>query len=88
MRHNFVEDSNFTVDMPFGEFIRKKRRLLGMNQTDFGALFGISKEAISKWELGATSPAIETARQILKILGADLEIINKGEIEVNSEDGN
>lgn len=81
MRHNFVEDDNFTTDMAFGEYIRKKRRLLGLNQKDFGNMFGVYKETISKWELGVTSPPIELARDIISHLGGRLFIVNVKDIK-------
>ena len=78
MRHDFVEDDNFTTDMPFGEFIRKKRRLMGYNQTDMASEFKVRQGTWSKWELGETSPPIETARDIVKRLGGEILIISKG----------
>lgn len=81
MKHNFVEDDNFTTDMSFGEFIRKKRRLLGLNQADFGEMFGLYHGTISKWELEETSPPIEVAREIIKHLGGELMIINEKDAE-------
>ena len=79
MRHNFVEDDNFEDNMPFGEFLRKKRRLMGYNQSDFAQLFDSCKSTISLWELGATSPSIEEARQIIEQLGGELLIVNRKE---------
>lgn len=78
MTHEFVESDNFTIDMDFGEFIRKKRRILGLNQTDFGEMLGgYMQSTISMWELGITSPPIEEARTIIDRLGADLMIVNQ-----------
>ena len=76
MRHAFKEDHEYTTDMPFGEFIRKKRRILGMNQADFGDYINVCQHTVSVWELGVTSPPIEDARKIIKHLGAELMIIN------------
>ena len=81
MRHNYVEDDNFTNDMPFGEFIRKKRRLMGYNQGDFADYIGAYRCTVSKWELGVTSPPIEDARMIAKLLGAKILIVNEGQDE-------
>jgi transcriptional regulator with XRE-family HTH domain len=46
MRHDFKEDGSFMDDMPFGEYIRKKRRILGMNQTDFAKMLGVKSDSI------------------------------------------
>jgi len=87
MRHNFGEKADFTNDMSFGAFLKKKRRLMGLNQTDFGAEMLIDPNTISKWETGKTSPPIETARMIIEDLGGELLIINhkdapKGKLKV------
>ena len=62
--------------MPFGEFIRKKRRILGMNQRDFARYVGVNNNTISQWELGATSPPIEDARELVTRLGGRILIVN------------
>lgn len=77
MRHHFVEDKNFEEDMSFGEFIRKKRRLMGYNQSDFANMLGSCKSTISLWELGVTSPPFEEARLIIKDLGGEVLISNR-----------
>ena len=81
MLHKFVEDNNFEDDMPFGEFIRKKRRLMGLNQTDFARKLGVCKCTVSQWELGTTSPPIEDARDIVDQLGGEILIVNRGSNE-------
>ncbi len=74
MTHEFNENPDFSMDMSFGEFVRKKRRLLGMNQSDFGQyLGGYHQHTISMWELGITSPPFEDAREIIKFLGAEIK---------------
>lgn len=77
MRHEFKEKDDFTPDISFGEFIRKKRRILGFNQTDFAKRLGVNQGTISQWELGNSSPTIEDARQIIFDLGGELQIENK-----------
>ena len=76
MRHNFKEDGSFDEHMPFGEFIRKKRRILGMNQTDFAKMLGVNQGTISMWELRVTSPPIDDAREIIIRLGGQIKIEN------------
>ena len=76
MIHNFKEDTNFTETMGFGEFIRKKRRLMGLSQADFSQIIGYGHKTISMWEVGLTSPPIEVARGIVEYLGGEIQIIN------------
>ena len=76
MRHNYKEDSNFPTNISFGEFVRKKRRIMGYNQTDFAKRLGVDQGTISMWELNVTSPPIEKARDIILQLGGELIIKN------------
>lgn len=77
MRHSFEEDDNFTPDMPFGEFLRKKRRLMGYNQHDFADMLGVNQGTVSMWELRVTSPPIDDARYIVRRLGGEILIKNE-----------
>lgn len=77
MRHDYVEDDVFTPDMTFGQIVRKKRRLLGYNQEDFGKLLDVHQTTLSMWEIGITSPPIDKAAYILKRLGFVLQILEK-----------
>ncbi len=44
--------------MTLGEEIRFYRKQKGLTQTEFGALFGMSKQAVYSWETGLYSPDI------------------------------
>ena len=78
MRHEYNETPDFDDDMSFGEYIRKKRRLLGMNQSDFGYYIGdYHQHTISMWETGTRSPSFDEARRIVELL--DGAILLKGE---------
>lgn len=44
--------------MTLGEEIRFYRKKNGLTQTKFGALFGMSKQAVYSWETGLYSPDI------------------------------
>lgn len=80
MIHEFVEVNIFEDDMPFGEFVRKKRRLLGLNQSDFGKYLGVHQRTVSNWERGDRSVSIETANKVIKQLGGRIRIENVEDI--------
>ncbi len=44
--------------MTLGQEIRFYRKKKGLTQTEFGALFGMSKQAVYSWETGLYSPDI------------------------------
>ena len=85
MVHDFNEDKKFFPDMTLGEYIRKKRRLMGLNQTDMAKQFGISQRVWSKWESGTSSPPFDTASYLIKKLGGEVWIVNLRE---RGNDGN
>lgn len=76
MIHEFKEDIAFSDDMTFGEYLKKKRRLLGLNQADFAEVLGLNQETVSRWEQGKNSPPIEKARELVSVLGGELKITN------------
>lgn len=86
MYHNFNESAVFTLDMSFKDFIRKKRRLMGLNQTDFGYLVGVNQGTVSMWELGVTSPPIDTAAEIIEKLGGKIRIVNHHNVDIEEWD--
>ena len=77
MRHEYKEDDIFSKDISFGKFLKKKRRLMGYNQTDLAELFGVRQNTISMWEMGITSPPIDEATYIVRRLGGEVLIENK-----------
>lgn len=81
MIHDFDEVNDFDKDIPFHEFIRKKRRLLGLNQTDFGKMIGVHQKTISFWECNEYSPTMDQAQQIVEKLGGRIRIENVKDIE-------
>lgn len=91
MRHEFEEEDSFVSDMEFGEIIRKKRRLLGMNQGDFGDYIGgYHQHTISTWETGIKTPPFSEAIRIIEFLGGAFQYVNldNDENELSRENHN
>jgi len=77
MNCKVVETPDFNESMSFGKILKKKRRLLGMNQADFGEYIGdYYYQTISSWEIEATSPPFEEARRIIEFLGGEFKFVN------------
>ena len=49
------------------------RRRTGISQGQFGALFGVSAQAVSKWERDISCPDIMLLPDIAKVLGVTIE---------------
>jgi transcriptional regulator with XRE-family HTH domain len=65
-------------DQEFGLRIRKIRKQLGLNQTEFGNLFNVSQEAVSIWERGGY-PNSKVLVKIAKYGNTTLEWLLTGE---------
>ena len=44
------------LDWTFGDRVRKARRVLGISTDELARTLGVSKQAVSQWETGATTP--------------------------------
>lgn len=54
--------------MVFSEKVVRLRKGLGLSQEEFGDLFNVSRQAISKWELGQSKPDIDTIITLCEVL--------------------
>lgn len=52
--------------------IRAYRRERGINQTAFGDLFGVTPQAVSKWERALACPDILLLPEIARVLGVSV----------------
>lgn len=52
--------------------IREAREQLGMSQETLAEQVGVSRQAVSKWELGTASPSLENLQLLSQVLGTDL----------------
>ena len=59
--------------MTLGERIQKYRKMKGLSQEELGKLLHISRQTISNWELGETSPNPEQLLLLSKILETSVD---------------
>lgn len=77
MRHKSSNEKIiFYPNITFGDFLQKKRQMLGLSQTQLAEKIGVAQGTISSWELGVTSPSVDEATYILKRIGGELRIVN------------
>lgn len=55
-----------------GYFIRKRRRLLGLDQRSFSELTGVAVHTMSDIESGKANPTLETLAKVCEPLGLEL----------------
>jgi transcriptional regulator with XRE-family HTH domain len=70
--------------MSAGERLQEERKRLGLNQTDFGSIGGVSRRTQMNYEANGSSPDIRYWESISRI-GADVQYILTGLHSVNAE---
>lgn len=59
----------------FGDRLRKLRELTGLNQTEFGAKFNLSHNAIGMYERGVREPNMEKMTQFADFFGVSIDYL-------------
>lgn len=67
--------------MTFGEKLQKLRKEKGWTQEQLAAQISISRQALSKWELGTAVPDTENVIQISKLFQVSTDYLLKDEYE-------
>lgn len=63
--------------MEIGKKIMHLRKKNGLSQEELAEKVGVTRQTISKWELGETSPDLKQSRELSKILNISLdELVN------------
>ncbi|MEG3040773.1 MAG: helix-turn-helix transcriptional regulator [Clostridium sp.] len=68
--------------MVFGEKLQSLRKLKGMSQEKLAAQLAVSRQAISKWELGESNPDLENIIQISNFFEVTTDYLLKDEQEI------
>ena len=59
--------------MAFKEQLIQRRKRLGLSQEQLGHRIGVSRQAVSKWELGETTPELEKLVQLSHLFGCSID---------------
>jgi len=67
------------IKMSIGASIQRQRLLRGLSQEVLGDMLGISRQSVSKWELGQTMPDIDKMVQLSRLWGISTDelLLNK-----------
>ena len=69
----------------FGENLMRYRRKAGLTQEALAEALGVSRQAVGKWETGATYPETEKLIRISELFDCSLdELLKEGEKEQGS----
>jgi len=72
--------------MIFGEKLQQLRKKSGMSQEQLAAQITVSRQAVSKWELGESMPDTDNVLQISELFGVSVDYLLKNKIEEFAED--
>jgi len=53
--------------------IYKLRKEQNLSQDEFGSMLSISRQAVSKWELGQSTPDIETLKKMKQLFNVSYD---------------
>lgn len=73
--------------MKFAEKLLNLRMDRGYSQEALAEELGVSRQAISKWELGTTLPETDKIIQISDFFGVSIDYLLKENIQISSEEG-
>ncbi len=63
-------------EMNFAQFVRDRRKQMNLTQEGLADLVHVSKSAVTKWESGRGLPDRTNLRQLAKVIGVSVEILN------------
>ena len=64
--------------MNIGERITALRKEKSISQAELASMLGVFRQAVSKWEQGASSPDTAKLIQLAELLGTDVEYLATG----------
>lgn len=71
--------------MKFNEKLIELRKKAGLSQEELGYKLNVTRQTVSKWELGQTTPEMDKLAEMSKIFNISVdELINESEIENNT----
>ena len=67
--------------MTFGERLMSLRRARGLSQEALGDMLDVTRQTVSKWERGDSTPELEKLVELSRIFGVSLDELIKGDVE-------
>lgn len=72
--------------MKFNEKLIELRKKEGLSQEELGYKLNVTRQTVSKWELGQTTPEMEKLVEISRLFNISVdELINGSEITINTQ---
>lgn len=74
--------------MKFGDKLTLLRKKNGLSQEDLGEKLNVTRQTVSKWELGQTKPDTDKLMEISKLLNVDFNVLIDDSLSLDSVDNN
>ncbi|MBP3707478.1 MAG: helix-turn-helix transcriptional regulator [Clostridia bacterium] len=71
--------------MIFEEKLMKLRKMNGLSQEDLANKINVSRQVVSKWELGQSKPNMNNLIQISKLFNINIEMLTNDDFDVDSK---
>lgn len=68
-----------------GEYLKKLRNKNGFSQEQLAEKLGLSRQSISKWEQGTSTPDIDNFMRLSELYGLPIESLLKGEPQTDED---
>lgn len=78
LRTRGVREEKSSVKRTLGEAIRANRERCKMTQEFVAESIGVSRQAVSKWEVGASDPSTSNLFALAKLFGVSVEELLEG----------
>lgn len=75
------------MTMSFSENLITRRKQLGLSQEELGNRVGASRQAVSKWETGQTTPELGKLIELAQVFGCSLDALVGGPAPASGEHG-
>lgn len=74
--------------MKFGDKLTLLRKRNGLSQEELGEKLNVTRQTVSKWELGQTKPDTDKLMEISKLLNVDFNLLIDDSLSLDSVDNN
>ena len=71
--------------MDLGNKIIKLRKMKGMSQEELGYAVNVTRQTVSKWELGTTTPDYTSLKELSRVFEVSIEVLTNNEKELDDE---
>lgn len=71
--------------MKFGDKLSELRRKEGLSQEELGYKLNVTRQTISKWELGQANPELDNLKEISKLFNVSLSQLIDDEVTIEEE---